>query len=187
MANFFALRACLVLLVHMVPGQLEELEIDRATASSFTNGNEPRLAIDKDITTFFKSKEGPVDLDPYLRLYLRRPAEVASVKVVNKYQTITKYCKTEDTGCTVSLNRTEIRLYESDEDGSNSSICGTIYVNTDGYSAENQTYTVNCGKFVAKFVELRRKYLDDASRFFNIVEVSVNGTYLDGESKTLDY
>ena len=54
-----------------------------------------------------------------------------------------------------------------------------IDVNTDGFSVEDQTYTVNCEKnFVARVVEMRRKYVDDNSRFFNIVEVTVYGANL---------
>ena len=64
-------------------------------------------------------------------------------------------------------------------DNGNSSFCGMIDVNTDGFSVEDQTYTVYCeGNFVTRVVELRRKYVDDNSRFFNIVEVTVYGTNL---------
>ena len=64
-------------------------------------------------------------------------------------------------------------------DDSSSFHCGTIYVRTDGFTVEDQTYTVLCGgNFTAKVAEMKRKYEDEESRFFNIVEVTVYGKEL---------
>jgi hypothetical protein len=52
--------------------------------------------------------------------------------------------------------------------------CGTIRVNSAAFTVEDQTYTVLCKpNFLAEVVEVRRKYVDQDSRFFNIVEISV--------------
>ena len=73
------------------------------------------LAIDQDLKTFYKSDEGVKDGYPFLKVYLTRPAVVLAVKVVNKYETLTKFCQNEDNHCALPINRTEVLLHENDK------------------------------------------------------------------------
>ena len=96
-------------------GLLEELEVENAIASSLTKNYGPMLAIDKDLKTFYKSKQGVEDGYPSLKVHLRRPAVVLAVKVVNKYKTLTNFCQNEENHCALPINRTEVLLHENDE------------------------------------------------------------------------
>ena len=107
-------REFLKFLKDFTTGLLEELEIDNAIASSQTSGNGPMLAIDQDLKTFYKSKQGTEDGYPSLKVYLKRPAVVLAVKVVNKYETLTKFCQNEENHCALPINRTEVLLHEND-------------------------------------------------------------------------
>ena len=96
----------------MISALLRELDIKEATASSTTTGQGPDLAIDSNLLTFFKSDDGAKDKVPFLKVTLSEAAVVKEVKVVNKYKTITNYCKTQKNSCVLPMNRTEVYLHD---------------------------------------------------------------------------
>ena len=95
----------------LISGLLRQLEITDFKASSETQGDEARFAFDSDLTTVFKSLEGATDPVPYLKASFER-AVVQAVQVVNKYRTITSYCKKAAIDCRLSLNGTEVYLHD---------------------------------------------------------------------------